>query len=380
MGSVRSQVVAVALATAMGVGLIVGCSASGDSDAVDETNPTDPSTPPPATLPPPGNPPGAVDASTPPPAKKDAGKDSSVDAGPPPPVPGTACSTLDEVKKKPCGACGQQSTICLAPSGDAGGGTWTEYGPCGGELVGGCVPGTVVSESCGNCGTRTKTCSQYCGFSTGACTGEPASSCVPGAVDLSNAGCGADTYHQRTCQSTCTYANFGAACDAAPTTITVGPTVGNVTSTIVTLTSTQTATRLGGTCPTATLTAATTTTPHAYIKVHNPLAKSVVVSVYDSIAPGGVVFPTVLASYGAATPTTDVQRKACAKGVNDFGNDLLTGDSDFASLDDAEGNAVTIPANGTVTIYNAAYNKYSAATPSLSTGKVKLNVRLETIN
>ena len=363
------------VAAVLGVAWVVGCSASGGDDIGSETTPTDP-TPPPAALPPATlPPPGELDASKPPP--KDAGKDVTVDAGPPPPVPGTTCAVRDEIKKKKCGACGDQETVCLG-TGDAGGGTWSEYGSCTGELAGGCVPGSTVTEACGNCGTRTKTCSQYCGYAVAACKGEPVSSCVPGSVDLANAGCSTtDAYHQRTCASTCTYGNFGTTCDPAPTTIAVGPTVGNVTSTLVTLTSTQTATRLGGTCPAGTLTGAATVTPYAYLKVHNPLAKSVMVSVYDSVAPGGVVFPTILASYGAATPTTDVQRKACVKGLNDFGDDLLTGDSDFASLSDTD--AVTIPAGGTVTIYNAAYNKYAAANPSLSTGKVQLNVRVEQI-
>ena len=365
------------VAAVLGVAWVVGCSAAGSEGVGEETTGTEPA-PPPATLPPPSSAPGDLDSDASKPQPKDAGKDSTVDAGPPPPVPGTGCAVRDEVKKKKCGACGEQSTICLG-TGDAGGGSWSEYGPCGSELVGGCVPGTVVNEACGNCGTRAKTCSQYCAYAVAACKGEPVSSCVPGSVDLANAGCAtADTYHQRTCSSACTYANFGATCDAAPTTIAVGPTVGNVTSTIVTLTSTKTATRLGGSCPAGTLTAAATVTPYAYIKVHNPLAKSVVVSVYDSVAPGGVVFPTILASYGAATPTTDVQRKACVKGLNDFGDDALTGDSDFASLSDTD--AVTIAAGATVTIYNAAYSKYSAANPAASTGKVKLNVRLEQIN
>jgi hypothetical protein len=73
-----------------------------------------------------------------------------------------------------------------------------------------------------------------------------------------------------------------------------------------------------------------------------------------------------------------VLRKACVKGVNDFGNDALTGDTSFASLDDVD--AVTIPANGTVTIYNAAQDKYVAANPKDSTGPVKLVVRTEKIN
>ena len=379
MGGVRSGVVTFAVASLFGVVAVVGCSADGSSGAVDETTtPTDPAATPPAQLPPGSKSPGDPDASKP--APKDAGKDSTVDAGPPPPVPGTACPVIDEVKKKKCGACGDQGTICLGSGGDAGGGgKWSDYSPCANELAGGCIPGTTMTEGCGNCGSRTKTCSQYCGYSASACKGEPPMSCVPGAVDISNAGCASpDTYHQRTCASTCTYGNYGLTCDPAPTTIAVGPTVGSVTSTIATLTSAQITTRLGGLCPTATLTAVATQTPYVYLKVHNPLATSVLVSIYDSVAPGGVVFPTILASYGAATPATDVARKACVKGVNDFGNDLLTGDSDFASLDDVD--AVTIPAGGTVTIYNAAYNKFNAANPTLSTGRVKVNVRTEKIN
>lgn len=376
MGSLRSGLVTLTVAGVLGVMAAAGCSADGSSSVADDTTPTEPTTPG-SQLPPASSAPGEVEAGKPPP--KDAGKDSTVDAGPPPPVAGTACSVIDEIKKKKCGACGEQATICLGTGGDAGGGKWSDYGACENELTGGCIPGTTTNEGCGNCGTRTRTCSQYCAYTFTGCKGEPVNACVPGAVDLSSAGCaGADTYHQRTCGAACTYGNFGLTCDAPPTSITVGPTIGSVTSTIVTLSSAQTAPRLGSFCPTATL-AAATLTPYQYIKVVNPLAKAVTVSVYNSLAPGGVVFPTIMASYKAATPATDVARKACVKGVNDFGNDLLTGDSDFASLDDDDGNAVTIPASGTVTIYVAAYNKYNAANPALSTGKVKLSVRLEQI-
>jgi hypothetical protein len=379
MRGVRSGLATAALASMFAVVVVVGCSASGESGGVDDSMmPTDPGTPAPAAqLPPETNPP--VDPDSGKPVVKDAGKDAYVDAGPPPPVPGTACPTIDEIKKKTCGACGSQETLCLGNGADAGPGTWSTYSPCTGEVVGGCLPGTIVAEACGNCGTLTRTCSQYCGFSTSACKGQPVAACVPGSVDISNAGCPTpNTYHVRTCSSTCGYGNFGLTCDAPPTTIEVGPTATSISSTIVVLTSTQLATRLGGDCPTATLTGVATQTPYAYVKVHNPLATSVVVSIYNSVAVGGVVFPTLLASYGAATPTTDPQRKACVQGVNDFGNDSLTGDSSFASLDDVD--AVTIPANGTVTIYNAAQDKFSAANPTDSTGPVKLNVRTEQIN
>lgn len=377
MGGVGRRGMRAVVAAALAVALVVGCSASGSDDAVEDTTATEPTSPP-STLPPASSAPPAaeLDASKPPP--KDAGKDSTVDAGPPPPVPGTSCPVRDEVKKKKCGVCGEQATACLG-TGDAGGGTWAEYGACELELTGGCLPGSTVTEPCGNCGTRTKTCTQYCAYATAACTGEPVDSCVPGSVDLSTASCPtADVYRQRSCGSACTYTNFTATCSPAPASITVGPTVGSVTWTIVNLTSTQTATRLGGTCPSATLSSATTVTPYAYVNVHNPLASSVLVSVYDSLAPGGAVLSTILASYGAATPSTDVQRKACVKGVNHFGNAALTGDSDFASLHG--GNAITIPAGGTITIYNAAYTKFAASNPAASTGKVRLNVRVEQIN
>ena len=378
MRGLRSALVTVTVASMFGIGVVVGCSANGSGDAVDDTTPTDPMTgSPTAKLP--AQTPVAPDPDAGKATAKDAGKDAYVDAGPPPPVPGTACPTIDEVKKKKCGACGEQETLCLGNGSDAGGGTWSAYSSCLGELTGGCIPGTVVNEACGNCGTRVKTCSQYCAFSTAACSGQPPASCVPGSVDLSGAGCAnTTTFHQRTCASTCSFGNFGLTCDAAPTSITAGPTLGSVSSTIVTLTSTQVTTRLGGSCPTATLTPVATQTPYAYIKVHNPLASSIVVSIYNSLAPGGVVFPTLLASYGAATPTTDPLRKACVQGVNDFGNDSLTGDASFASLDDVY--AVTIPANGTVTVYNAAQTKYSAANPTQSIGNVKLTVRTEQVN
>jgi len=156
MGSVGSQVVTaarVAVAAVVGIAVVVGCSASGDSDPALDSTPTDPAAmmPPSAALPASGGPVDTADSSTPPP--KDAGaKDSAVDAGPPPPVPGTPCPTLNELKKKKCGACGQQATLCLsdADAGDGGaaGGTWAPYGPCENELAGGCIPGTTITQAC----------------------------------------------------------------------------------------------------------------------------------------------------------------------------------------------------------------------------------------
>lgn len=357
----------VAFASLVGFGVVVGCSASGGGDLVADPDPTDPGT---EVQLPPSSSSGdnqVEDSGTGTP-KKDSGTktDSGVDAGPPPPVAGTACTTPDVVKKKQCGACGTHSTICL-------GGKWSEYGVCEGEIAGGCIPGTKVTEACGNCGTLTKTCSTYCAFNTPACTGSPAGACTPGGVDLSNAGCAsADTYRSRTCNATCAYSSFTAGCAAPPTTVEVPPTTGTTNSTIAIIEAGDVLPRATGTCPTATI-STTVSTPYTYMQVHNPLAKSATVAIYNSLASGGVAFKTMLIAYdGATPPSTEAERKACIK-VKTSGTTALTGDAKFASLDGTT--AITIAPGATVTVFVGAYNAYDATKPADSTGKVKLNVQ-----
>ncbi len=369
MGRIASRAVTAAVAVVVGVFAVQGCSA--DGSAIDEGWGTEPEEGSEATLPPPGPPAPAVDAGKP----KDAGR-KEVDAGPPPPTPGTPCTTLNEIVKKKCGKCGEHSTVCLA-DGDSGAGTWSEYGICSNEVVGGCMPGTTEQEACGNCGTRTKTCGNYCTWSVGQCTGQPADSCSPGGIDLSTAGCTTpDTYRSRSCKTDCTWNAFGTSCDPAPTTITVPPSAGGVNWTIASLASAQTMAKMSGTCPNATVSA--TITPYTYIQVKNDTAKTAVVTIYNSLAPGGSTFKTVLAAYaGAAPPSGDAARKACLKGVASTGTSALTGDSKFASLDGTK--VVTIAPNTTISVYVGAYYAYSATTPGNSTGKVKLVVRTESL-
>lgn len=376
MSRVRTGLVALMAMGVSGFAFVIGCTATGEVDPVFTEEPTDP---PGSQLPPvtdqDGATPEPTDAST----KKDATtKDGSVDAGPPPPVAGTPCTVADEVRVKQCGACGKQATVCLGAT-DAGAGTWSEYGVCENEVAGGCIPGTVVDEACGNCGTRKKTCTAYCAFTAGACTGQPASSCVPGNVDLSNAGCTvADTYRTRTCGTTCVYNSFTTTCTPAPTTVEVGPTIGSVTSTIVNVPSSPLLSRASGTCPNATL-STTISTAGTFVQVHNPLATPAVVAVYNSLAPGGAVFKTMLVAYDGATPPSgDAARKACIK-LATTGTSALTGDVKFASLDGTT-RQLTLAPNQTVTIYVAAYNAYDATKPADSTGKVKLNVSTVQIN
>ena len=115
MGGLRSGLVTVVVAGALGVFTVIGCSADGSTGGIEDTTPVEPE--PISTLPPSSSSGGPDDAGKPD-AKKDAAKDSAPpDAGPPPPVPGTACTTVDEVRTKTCGACGKASTLCLDIAG-----------------------------------------------------------------------------------------------------------------------------------------------------------------------------------------------------------------------------------------------------------------------
>ena len=368
MSGLRSGLVTGVVAAAVGVFTVIGCSV-GSSGAIDDTAPPEQDSG--AILPPSSSSGNLPDDAGNPDAKQDASpKDAAPDTGPPPPVPGAPCVTVDEVRKKSCGACGNQSTICL----DVGGAkTWSGYSPCEQELAGGCMPGTVVDEPCGNCGTLKKTCTQLCVFSALSCAGQPANACAPGSVELQSAGCPSnDLFHQRTCGATCVAPTFSVACSPPPTLIEVAPAAGNVSSTVAILSETQTLPRISGTfCPTATF-LATTLTPYVYLQVHNPLAKSATVAIYNSLAAGGVAFKTALAAYDGAAPSDDdASRKVCLKAAT-FGTTALTGDSKFASLDGSK--VITLAPGATVSVYLAAYNAFDAAKPADSTGRVKLNV------
>jgi hypothetical protein len=351
--------------------VVVGCSASGSDAALDDdTNATSPmptADPPHAALPPStsssSGSSGAVDDAGKP---TDGGKEAAaVDAGPPPPTPGTPCPTVDAIQQKSCGACGKQSAICQPDK------KWSDYSTCEGELVGGCIPGTVVTTPCGNCGTSTSTCSMFCAMSTAACV-QPAGSCVPGSVDLVNAGCGVDTFRVRSCSPTCTYGNFGATCGPPPDTIEIGPSLNSVSSTIAILTQDQTLSKITGSCPNATLTP-TIMTSYAYVQVHNPLTHAAVVAIYNSLPPGGVSFKTALVAYDAViAPTDDTARKACL-GIALYGTTALTGDAKYASLDQSR--AITIQPGATVSVYVGAYYAFDPTKPGDSTGKVMLNAK-----
>jgi len=380
MRSLKSGLVTLGVTSLLITAAVVGCSADGGTGIVTEAAPTDP-TGGTAQLPAPSNndddddtPTDTADGGKKDSGTKDSGPkaDSSVDAGPPPPVPGTPCTTDSEQREKECGACGKQKTVCL----DTGSGLkWQEYGVCENELPGGCIPGSTVTESCGNCGKQTKTCTKYCAYTVSACTGQPVNSCTPGGVELSTAGCTvADTYRQRSCKETCTWDSFSTTCSPPPTFLAVPPTVGQANSSLITLSATQTVARLSGSCPNGSIN--TSITPYNYFEIRNTTAKTATVSIYHSQATGGPILDTVIAAYtGATPPSTDAERKACLKGVGDFGTTALTGDGSFASLTNTS--AVVIPPGGSVTVYSAQYYAYNAADAEAAGGKIKINVKTD---
>ncbi len=201
VASNKSRLLRCAVGALLGASVIAGCTATGDGTDIPAGE--DPQDAGPGTvLPPPSNP--GDDAAPP----RDGGKDSSVkpdagkDAGPPAPLPGSACKTADAIASRTCGKCGKQDAICV--TGD-GGLVWSEYGPCEGE-AGACVPGETLA--CGNCGTQT--CSSFCGW--GACAGQPVNSCTPGAIGLTTAGCPTTGFRTRTCAAACTWQPYSATC------------------------------------------------------------------------------------------------------------------------------------------------------------------------
>ncbi len=108
-------------------------------------------------------------------------------------VPGT-------METATCGDCGVRSRVCTAAC------EWGPYGACGGEGI--CTPGMVRSQACARCGTEQQTCDASCRWGPfGACTG--GGMCEPGTVAPCGGGCAA-----RACTATCTLGECTAcACD-----------------------------------------------------------------------------------------------------------------------------------------------------------------------
>jgi hypothetical protein len=374
MRSLKSGLFAIALSSVLGTIAVVGCSADGGGYTPEEqTSPTDPGSSG-SVVPPRGDdeedPPdsGKADA-----AKKDSGPkpEAGVDAGPPPPVAGTTCTTLNAIAQKKCGACGKQETVCLDEGGTK---KWSVYGACQNELAGGCVPGTMVQEDCGNCGKVTKTCTQYCAYTSGTCMGQPVSSCAPGTTEYISAGCPtAQTYRNRACGAACTWGGVSATCEAPnnPNKLTISGTLNGIVTGNYTFAATKMGPRITGGCPGASV---STTVDHPYeiVEVKNATAQTAKIDAWLS---GPTAIDTVMAAYATnLPPQNDTERKACKFGVNDYCPSSLpcTSQDEFSGLTGTQ--QIIIPPGQVVLVWFGSYYPKSSTT-EVTTGAVTLSLK-----
>lgn len=362
---------------------VAACSAQGNADDViteQEAGATEPAD---TNLLPPSNGDGgggALDARSD--AKTDAAKDSGketgpVDAGKPAPAKGSPCAVVDEIFTRQCGACGTQEALCIGNASGTGG-TVSDYSVCTSEVDGGCIPTTVENETCGNCGTRVRTCNKYCAWTAGACTGEPANACSPTANDYTAAGCATvGTYRTRQCGTACSWSSF-TSCNALDFELTVAANAGETASAIYPLRAAIADKRMTGTCG-SNYFSTTTNHPYVYVELKNPTSNTLTMSAWNALAPNnGPQISTAMTVYASTTkPADEAARKTCVKTVATYcPSTIPCGYSSFAALTGTS--AFTIPPNGSVLLFFQSY--YAAGGASTAEGDVKLVVRTDTIN
>lgn len=374
MRSFKSGLFTFTIAGFVGMAAVIGCSAEGAGDVIADQSATEPEDTLGGgnTLPPSNPDTDDDDASTPP--KKDAGKDAAKpdaakDAGPPPPNPGDTCTQADKVYTKSCGKCGKAEAICL----DNGSGklTVSDYGQCLGE-TGVCVPGATETASCGNCGTLTKTCNQYCAWTSSTCGGQPTNSCAPGTTEYSTAGCTtANTYRNKTCGAACTWGSFSTVCAEPnnPLKLNIATTVNGVANgTGYSLKTTQVGKRQPlYSCGTSASLSTTTDHPYEIIELKNPdAAKTATVKIAMTGAP--VVEVTLAAYPNNLPPATDAELKGCTS--TDWG--YTTSWPDLTS--------VTIAPGAKILVRVQSYYSPTSSTTYPSTGNFGLTVTTTAMN
>lgn len=117
---------------------------------------------------------------------------------------GCVC-TPGQTQSEACGNCGTRSRTCTSAC------QWGAWSACTGQGV--CSPGATQTDACGNCGTRSRTCTSSCtwgAFST--CAGQGV--CAPGTVE-ERACCDCGT-QRRTCSASCTWGAYGACAGPDP--------------------------------------------------------------------------------------------------------------------------------------------------------------------
>ena len=112
---------------------------------------------------------------------------------------GPIACTPGEKMTESCGACGEKVRTCQSNC------TWGTFSGC--QSKGQCTPGETQSDTCGNCGTQTRNCTQNCTWGAwSGCSGEGV--CSPGTTD--DSGC--PTCRAKSCTSNCSWSSSCTEC------------------------------------------------------------------------------------------------------------------------------------------------------------------------
>lgn len=137
--------------------------------------------------------------------------------------------------------------------------------------------------------------------------------------------------------------------------------------------------RITGSCTSTAGATLSTTDKHtvAFVRVENPNAQGVKLSVWNAQAPGGAIMNTVLVGY-ASRPTSDDALRACEVGAGDYCSTsaLPCGDSKFGALTGAT--ALVVPAGGSRVVAITSYYPQGTAGETIE-GAVVLGVRTDAL-
>lgn len=283
---------------------------------------------------------------------------------------GSACPTSNAVQTRLCGRCGTEKRLCWPQDG---GSVWLDWGPCQAEKADAGLPNTQVPVDCEMCGKKVITYDSLCNASVGFCQPAPGAQCEKGAAEWApGLSCSGDLGRLRTCDTSCKWEDFSD-CQTFqnPNKLSIA-TLSDAGSNVVSATFRYVANpkikRLLGasdiTCPiTATGNPVSDMTVYAYVEVRNPTAKTAVVSLWHSAG------DSQMAVYAGSTiPADDAARRACMPGTkaSDSCPATMSGLCGQTGMFSTAGvAAVTVPANGSITVYNTLYSTTAGAGPFL---------------
>ncbi len=100
------------------------------------------------------------------------------------------------MESEPCGNCGTRQRLCAADA------RWGDFGACAGE--GPCAAGAIRASGCARCGTQMQTCDMLCMWSDGACENQGV--CEP--EEIQTEVCEANGERSRACNDACQWGDF----------------------------------------------------------------------------------------------------------------------------------------------------------------------------